>query len=259
MNAIWTTWILLSLASAIPLNDQTILHSTSVEKAGWYDPRVNGGRLLDVRSLLSWYLFGQFILAQFTAGTQGEPLNIIISSNSDPYILTDSGFVGYAKSIGYSHECLGLHYGHKHEANLGDGDGQKPELVLARQHYFPVWGTCWESLAGGQHFRAWKQNGSLADSGAWFVGRNHMIVPNGYNLGRDWFVKRALKGTNWNGRWWKAQVEWRTDLLEKGNKGQLTLPHILNSLILITSLAPTDVNHGIAQDGRVAVMTVIRQ
>ncbi|KAG2009733.1 hypothetical protein CC2G_012631 [Coprinopsis cinerea AmutBmut pab1-1] len=229
MNAIWTTWILLSLASAIPLNDQTILHSTSVEKAGWYDPRVNGGRLLD-----------------FTAGTQGEPLNIIISSNSDPYILTDSGFVGYAKSIGYSHECLGLHYGHKHEANLGDGDGQKPELVLARQHYFPVWGTCWESLAGGQHFRAWKQNGSLADSGAWFVGaskeydssRNHMIVPNGYNLGRDWFVKRALKGTNWNGRWWKAQVEWRTDLLEKGNK---------------------DVNHGIAQDGRVAVMTVIRQ
>ena len=25
-------------------------------------------------------------------------------------------------------------------------------------------------LAGGQHFRAWKQNGTLANSGAWFIG-----------------------------------------------------------------------------------------
>lgn len=25
-------------------------------------------------------------------------------------------------------------------------------------------------LTGGQHFRAWKQNGTLADSGAWYIG-----------------------------------------------------------------------------------------
>ena len=52
------------------------------------------------------------------------------------------------RSIGYSEECLGLHMGQLHDANLGDGDGRKTELFLARQYYFPVWGTCWESVAG---------------------------------------------------------------------------------------------------------------
>lgn len=52
------------------------------------------------------------------------------------------------RSIGFSEECLGLHYGHIHDADLGDGDGRKPEQFLARQYYFPVWGTCWESVAG---------------------------------------------------------------------------------------------------------------
>lgn len=74
------------------------------------------------------------------------------------------------RSIGYSEECLGLHYGNIHEADLGDGDGRKDELYLARQYYFPIWGTCWESFAGGHHFRAWRQNGSAANSGAWFIG-----------------------------------------------------------------------------------------
>ena len=41
-----------------------------------------------------------------------------------------------------------MHDGQLHDANLGDGDGRKTELYLARQNYFPVWGTCWESLAG---------------------------------------------------------------------------------------------------------------
>lgn len=74
------------------------------------------------------------------------------------------------RSIGYSEECLGLHYGNIHEADLGDGDGRKDEQFLARQYYFPIWGTCWESFAGGHHFRAWKQNGSAANTGAWFIG-----------------------------------------------------------------------------------------
>ncbi|KAF8651926.1 hypothetical protein AX16_004571 [Volvariella volvacea WC 439] len=101
-----------------------------------------------------------------------------------------SSFHVYAKSLGYSEECLGLHYGDLHTADLGDGDGRKVEQFLARQH-FPVWGTCWESLAGGHHFRAWKQNGTIANSGAWFIGaskekdstKRHTIVPDGYNLG----------------------------------------------------------------------------
>lgn len=52
------------------------------------------------------------------------------------------------RSIGFSEECLGLHYGHVHKADLGDGDSKKSEHILARQYYFPKWGTCWESIAG---------------------------------------------------------------------------------------------------------------
>lgn len=74
------------------------------------------------------------------------------------------------RSIGYSEECLGLHYGNIHEADLGDGNGRTGEMFLARQYYFPIFGTCWESFAGGHHFRAWKQNGTAANSGAWFIG-----------------------------------------------------------------------------------------
>ncbi len=117
----------------------------------------------------------------------GEPLNVIISALSDPFVLEESGLRAYAKyvlssthdylierytlsSIGFSAECLGLHYGYLHDADLGDGLGQKKEHVLMRQQYMPVFGTCWESIRGGQHFRAWRQNGTLANSGAWFIG-----------------------------------------------------------------------------------------
>ncbi|OBZ68822.1 hypothetical protein A0H81_11224 [Grifola frondosa] len=140
----------------------------------------------------------------------------------------------YVKSIGFSEECLGLHYGKIHEADLGDGDGRKPEHFLGRQHYFPIMGTCWESVRGGQHFRAWRQNGTDANTGAWFIGaseekdssRNHMIVENGYNRGRDFIVERATQPSRWKGDWWQADVEWREGLLEKGKRR---------------------VNHGIAQ------------
>jgi hypothetical protein len=76
----------------------------------------------------------------------------------------------HCRSIGYSNECLGLHFGNIHDADLGDGNGRNPEQYLARQAYFPVWGTCWESVAGGHHFRAWRQNGTHGASGAWFIG-----------------------------------------------------------------------------------------
>jgi hypothetical protein len=71
------------------------------------------------------------------------------------------------RSIGYSEECLNLHFGARHFANLGDGLGPRTESLLARQYFFRSWwGTCWESIAGGHHFRAWKQIGSSA----WFIG-----------------------------------------------------------------------------------------
>jgi hypothetical protein len=51
--------------------------------------------------------------------------------------------------------------------------------------------------------------------------KRHKIIPNGYNIGRDWLVKRAVEGSRWKGMRWKAEVEWRTDLIESGEKGQL--------------------------------------
>ncbi|KAK1220668.1 hypothetical protein PQX77_016494 [Marasmius sp. AFHP31] len=209
---------------------QTPLNADIPFGVGWVDPRINGGRLLDIVSK-----------------KYGEPLNVIISGRSDPYILTDEGFLEYTKSIGFSSECLGLHYGHIHEANLGDGNGRTKEQLLARQHYFPVWGTCWESLAGGNHFRAWKQNGTWANTGAWFLAaskeksssKNHMIIPDGYNIGRDYLVSQATTppGTRWKGKWWLAKVDWHDGLIEAGKEG---------------------INHGIEQDGRIAILTVER-
>jgi len=49
--------------------------------------------------------------------------------------------------------------------------------------------------------------------------KHHMIVPNGYNIGRDWFVDRAAKGGHWKHYWWNAVVEWRTGLLHEGSDG----------------------------------------
>ena len=52
------------------------------------------------------------------------------------------------RSLGFSNECFNLHFGAIHFADLGDGEGRKPEQFLARQEYFPVLGTCWETIAG---------------------------------------------------------------------------------------------------------------
>lgn len=49
--------------------------------------------------------------------------------------------------------------------------------------------------------------------------KNHMIVDDGYNRGRDYIVERATAGSRWKGMWWKAEVEWREGLLERGKRG----------------------------------------
>ncbi|KZS92121.1 hypothetical protein SISNIDRAFT_394690, partial [Sistotremastrum niveocremeum HHB9708] len=191
---------------------------------GWLDPRIAGGSMID-----------------FTTPRRGEPLNLILSGLSDSRILSDSGFKAYITAIGFAPECLGIHVGTLHRADLGDGNGAQIENFLGRQSYFnnPVYGSCIESLAGGHHFRGWKQAGT----GAWFlgvskelyIGKHHVIAPDGYNLGRNWFVERALQGGKTGAVQWTAKVEWNEDLLEPGRKG---------------------INHGIKQDGRVAIVTV---
>jgi len=103
----------------------------------------------------------------------------------------------YWLSFEYAGECLGQHAGSDQAANLGDGNGVLNETDEIRYDYGDAQlGTCTETINGGGHFRYWTQNGKDANSGAIFMASSyeeplvdeHDIIPNGYNLGRDWII-----------------------------------------------------------------------
>jgi len=174
----------------------------------------------------------------------GEPLNVIISGLSSPAVLTDAGFLNFAKAIGFSTECLGIHLGGPQSANLGDGNGYVNQTVELREDYGdPELGTCLESLIGGNHLRVFRQNGSEADSGALFlavskeenVADGHNIVANGYDIGRDLLAASAIGSTSFGGITYSTTGQNLTDLLPAGSAG---------------------VNHGIATDGITTLLTV---
>ncbi|KAG8984618.1 hypothetical protein FRB94_008037 [Tulasnella sp. JGI-2019a] len=170
--------------------------SSSVPDLGFYDPHlVDGGYMLTNSYNEDPNQFG-------------EPLNIIISAHSDPAVLVDQGSYGglrnYFQSLGFSSECLGASSGTQQTANLGDGRGYVTQMAVIRWDYGnPTIGTCEETLNGGNHFRYWRQNGSEADSGAYFLAasyesplaQGHTIVMDGYNLGRDQVVGNATQYT----------------------------------------------------------------
>ena len=41
----------------------------------------------------------------------GEPINVIVSGESDSQVLSPAGFYNYALSLDFGEECLGLHDG----------------------------------------------------------------------------------------------------------------------------------------------------
>ncbi|KAF8160726.1 hypothetical protein B0H34DRAFT_653704 [Crassisporium funariophilum] len=192
----------------------------------YYDPRIGGGSQLN------------------ESADAGEPLNVIISGKSSAEVLTPDGFLNYARAIGFSKECFGLHNGGKQRANLGDGHGWVDEREVLREHFnIPFFGTCLESLIGGNHLRTFRQDGPNANSGALFLAVSqeldlsdkHQISPNGYNIGRDKFVSKALGKKRWLLKTYTTTVTEVKGLLAAGAEG---------------------VNHGIAQDGIVKVLTV---
>ncbi|KZV71215.1 hypothetical protein PENSPDRAFT_578227 [Peniophora sp. CONT] len=205
--------------------------ATPVRRATtFFNPADGGGSMLDVAG----------------AGV-GEPLNVIISGLSSPQVLTLAGVENFARAIGFSTECFGIHLGGPQSANLGDGHGQVNQTVELRQDFGdPVFGTCGESLVGGNHFRVYQQNGPSADSGALFlavsqeedVTQSHTIVPDGYDIGRDALVAAAVGTTSFGGVTYSTTAQNITGLLAPGSAG---------------------VNHGIAQDGIVTLLTVTIQ
>ncbi|CDO73599.1 hypothetical protein BN946_scf185014.g69 [Trametes cinnabarina] len=195
----------------------------------FFDPAQGGGSMFDNAT------FG------------GEPLNVIISGQSDPEVLTDDGIANFAKAIGFSKECLGFHLGAPQTANLGDGNGSVNQTIEFRQDFGnDVLGTCLESLVGGNHFRVFRQNGPQANSGALFLAaskeepasQNHDIIPDGYNIGRDELVASAVGTKSHGGITYNVVAKNITGLMPAGSEG---------------------VNHGIAVDGIVTLLTVTIQ
>jgi hypothetical protein len=109
----------------------------------------------------------------------------VISGLSSTEVLTDDGFLDFAKAIGLcvtrqfvyrlltgvarsSTECLGIHLGDPQTANLGDGNGNVAQTMELREN-LQIGGTCAESLVGGNHFRMFRQNGSEHNTGALFL------------------------------------------------------------------------------------------
>lgn len=174
----------------------------------------------------------------------GEPLNLILSGQSDPQVLSDTGFHNYWQSLNFSTECFGQHSGGYQAANLGDGNGSINQTGLFRYDFGNTGtGTCIESLDGGNHMRFWRQNGSSENTGAYFIAASielnstlgHDIEPNGYDLGRDAILAVANTSTSLNGVDYKTTVQMVSGLLSNGSAG---------------------INHGISIDGLVGLMTV---
>ncbi|KZP22397.1 hypothetical protein FIBSPDRAFT_1018170 [Athelia psychrophila] len=205
-----------------------ILASTvSKRSVAYYDPSANGGSMLN------------------NAGSNlGEPLNIIISGESSPAVLTYDGFYNFAQAIGFSEECLGFHLGGPQSANLGDGNGWVNQTTELRWDYGSTGlGTCFESLIGGNHLRLYIQNGAQANSGALFlavskeedVSKSHTIIPDGYDVGRNELATAAIGKTSINGVKYSTTAKNVTGLLAAGTAG---------------------VNHNIATDGITTLLTV---
>ncbi|KAJ7854731.1 hypothetical protein B0H14DRAFT_756633 [Mycena olivaceomarginata] len=211
----------------IPLGIQGIYAALTFQAVAFYDPNLTGGFMLN------------------NAGSGGgEPLNVIISGLSSPEVLTDAGLLHYAQAIGFSFECLGIHLGDPQSANLGDGNGWVNQTIELRQDFGDDdIGTCLESLVGGNHFRVFRQNGTLANSGALFlavsqeedVWDGHTIIPDGYNAGRDKLVAAAVGLTYHERTTYSTVARNLTGLLPAGSTG---------------------VNHGIATDGITVLLTV---
>lgn len=213
-----------TFVQALPSSSFARRQSSSSQ--GYVSPATNGGSMLT---------------------GSNEPLNIIVSGNSDSGVLNQAGFEEFARSIYFSPgSCLNISEGGYQTANLGDGNGAKPQTNIFRYNYKQGdGGSCIESLKGGNHFRYWIQNGSAADTNAIFIAASvelnstlhHTIAPNGYDDGRDEFVGNATAGT-----------------LTSPGGFQYTVSKTTNTLL--NGISASQINHDIGIDGVVDVLTI---
>ncbi|ORX36806.1 hypothetical protein BD324DRAFT_469705 [Kockovaella imperatae] len=218
----------------------------------------------------------------------GEPLNLILSADSDAAVLVHSasngGFLNYMLSTNLGEECLGQHLGAYQLANLGDGKGDVPQVQELRWNFGnPYVGTCQETLDGGLHLRYWIQN----NTGAYFLASSiekpaseyHDIPPDGYNIGRDEIVgnltgtyipprtvssSSTFQGTTSYANYtYQTSVQYVSGLLQNSSSALRVSHHPPKRHLMLTTHA-VGVNHNQtvavngypAIDGLVAVLTV---
>lgn len=101
----------------------------------YVDPTTNGGAMITQTDASS--------------GGLGEPLNVIISGESDAQVLQYPE--EYLESLYFSPgDCVGISLGGPQTANLGDGNGSKNQSDVMRFNYYQGdGGTCLESIRGG--------------------------------------------------------------------------------------------------------------
>ncbi|WOO82437.1 uncharacterized protein LOC62_04G005926 [Vanrija pseudolonga] len=173
---------LASSSGPAPLSPAALLLAR--DGKGYADPNDDGGSMFTI------------VNGTYPPGL-GEPLNVIISADSDPEVLVDStfkgGFQNYMLAAELSTECLGGNFGSKQNASLDASHRNVTQIGVLRQNFGdPYLGSCKETFDGGQHLRYWRQNSTnalfLAVSIEMSLAKQHDIVPNGYNLGRDYLV-----------------------------------------------------------------------
>ncbi|EKM51801.1 uncharacterized protein PHACADRAFT_150511 [Phanerochaete carnosa HHB-10118-sp] len=174
----------------------------------------------------------------------GEPLNVVISGLSSPEVLTDNGFLNFARAVGLTQDCSIFPAGTPFTANLGDGGGPQNQTMELREDFGdPLFGSCLEVFMGGVHLRVFRQSGPLANTSALFLAvsneedlfHNHTIAQNGYDTGRDLFANTAAGITQFNGTSYNTTVQNLIGVMPVGSQG---------------------VNHGIPVDGNATLLTV---
>lgn len=171
-----------------------------------------------------------------------EPINVILigqDGDGGTLRISDEHLHQWAQAMGYETDCMGLHKGNYFYAKI-DSFGEKVQQHQFRQVVGPrLFGSCLETLTGGNHFRAFRQN----DTGAWFLGASveenifthHTLVGDGYDRGRSQLVKSAQAGATRDGCWWQPAVVTIDSTFQDGLRDEI-------------------LNHGITSDGNVAVI-----
>ncbi|KAG7445563.1 uncharacterized protein BT62DRAFT_969236 [Guyanagaster necrorhizus] len=179
------TILLLSLYLASFILSKEI-SERGVPSAGYYNPADSGGSMLTV-------------VPQTHPDGQREPVNAIISGNSDQAVLAqqsmDRGLMNYFPAVAISATGTNQHTSNSQQVDSGDSN-ENETAVMQYNYGDPALGSCTESFKRDDHFQYWVQNSSEADSGAIFLAISyktsssdqHNIIENRYNLGCNYVL-----------------------------------------------------------------------